>query len=501
MIFELYYFLILAGYSACGLLLGAYMIRYGEATELQLGFVFTIQPFTVLARPLICSIADRSRSHKKWLSWCILTTFLAYLPFIVIPFLIAKPTFGNILTPQICFWIFVVAHLIGSLGFCGIRSLGDALVVNYAKRVGSHYTSFRKYGALSFGLCGFLLGQINQGWILPDFVPTMILHVSCMALLSLLVYLWPDEYFVMVSHNNEDLTPIPSRKETLMHMRSRLFGLVFCSSKNTQAKRDEVISTNSSSLEVSISETNHKSLSFRQQVDIFMLLLKRDVRIVLFLSLILYNGMVGYGPQNFVFTYADLTCHEKNTCDASKLAGLMMICYCLTEATCYMIVNVMRKYWNHILLIEITFVSLALHYYFYGFLLNQLSPYFFLVESLHGLEYSFSLATAVELGHKFASEVELLLPDLIKLGIVGKHDNHELVKVSLMATMNSFFTLVYDGAGSIIGAFLYGIIVDKYSFTTAWIVNGSLATFGFFLVIAVILIGKCFNIKPNIRST
>lgn len=489
----------MAGYCSCGLLLGSYMMRYVNASDMEIGYIFMIQPLTIFARPLICARADRYQSHKSLLTGFLFGTSISYIPFIVIPFLDKNHLFVNILTERTCFWILAASHLVGSFCFCGIRSLGDALAVNYAKRIGSDFTCYRKFGALSFGICGYFLGLINQGWILPDYVASMIMYVFSMFLLAVLVYLWPMEFFVMVDESTKEesnqLAQLPSGNEIRAHMRRKLKSFLSICNTNTAIETQ----TNGQIM-TSKPEQPRKYLTTKQQVAIFMLLFKRDFRVPLFLLFVFYGGLVGYAPQNFVFTYMDQVCREHNICEPASLAGLMMICYCLAETTCYLIINALRSRLNHVVVLEITMVSLAIHYYFYAYILRNVSPYFFLVESLHGLEYSASLSTSMELGYRFANEVELLLPELIQRGIIGKHDDHHLVKVSLMATINGCFTLVYDGVGTVIGAFMYGMITDKFSFTTTWRVVGSLATSGFFVVLVIVLIGKCFNIRPQIHK-
>lgn len=524
MIYHLYFALIMAGYSACGLLLGSYVIYYGGAREIDLGYLFMIQPMTIFLRPLICARADRLQAHKQMLSIFALITSLAYLPFIVIPFLWqprmastfvaeigASPASDSQQTwldnERVRFWILAGAHLVGSVGFCGVRSLGDALAVNYAKTIGTAYARYRKYGAISFGLCGYLLGYINQGWLLPDFVPSFIVYSASFFSLAALVYAWPDQYFKIVRHNSQVKSAShqaadqeqswPSAGQIAGHMLGRWGRLLSCKSCTDQ---QQVISTNSTK-ETSATSPPPTKLSVKQQLSIFLLLVRRDFRISLYLLIILYGGLVGYAGPNFVFTYLNKTCHEKGTCNAAQLSGLVMISYCTLETICYIFIDKLRGRLNRLIMLEITFVSLAVHYYFFGFALDHLSPYFFLIESLHGLEYSLSLTTSVELGYLFGNEVELIIPELVERKIIEPEqegDNYELVKVSLMATMSGCFTLVYDGFGCILGTFIYGLVTGTYSFVVTWILIGSLASIGFFSMLLVHTLGKCFKIRPQI---
>lgn len=524
MIFDLLYLLTMAGFSACDVLMGVYMIRYAGASELDLGLIFMILPLAVITRPYLCTIADRYQTHKKLLAISLLVNAIMYVPFVILPFIQQENQLITIFTPRVCFWLLAVCHLIGSVSFCGTRSLGDALAVNYAKRIGSDFTSYRKYGAISYGICGFFLGKINKGWILPDFTPTFIVHVTCLSILSLLVHLWPNEFFVIKSGHHdavdEDEPPgqIPNGKQVLVEMGKKLKRTILCCESDpmeTQkpSKTVDTITINNKSKttntgnelvnpsgQVAIKSNEiKKPLTTRQQLGIFLLLMRRDFRIPLFLLLLAFGGIVGYAPRGFVFTYMDIFCHENKTCDGSSLAGLVMITYCVVETICYLGINAFRSRLNNTVLLQASLVSLAVHYFCYGFfLVNGASPYFFLIESMHGIEYAFSLATSVDLAHYFATEVVLIMPELMQRGIIDERNDQKLVKVSLMATMNSCFTLAYDGGGSLIGAFLCGLLVENLSFTLTFILIGALSTVGFFSVLFAILIGKCLHLRPQV---
>ena len=477
MIYQLYFALIMAGCPASGNLLGSYMMLYAGAHELDLGFVFMIQPLTVFLRPLICAYADRTRRHKQLVVLSGLATGLAYSPFVIVPFLI-RSNLVQAGTGTV-FWLLALSHLLGSIALCGNLSLGTAMAVNYAKRVGADYACYRKYGSISFGLSAYLMGFINQDWLLPDFVPSLLVLIGCSLGLSLLVHLKPDEYFIITSESQQNRrAEAPCKSEQV-------------------AKPDEL---QVSKEDGERSREEQGSISVSQQVGILKLLFKRDFRIASYLLILFYGGLVGYAGPNFVFTYLNETCHRKATCDAASLAGLVMVSYCLVETCCYLLIDRFRGKLNYLLMVEITFVSLAAHYFFYGYALDHLSPYFFLAESLHGVEYAISLSTSVELGYLFANEVELLIPELIRRDIIRPEDDQELIKVSLMATMSGLMTLVYDGLGSILGSLVYGLTTGHYSFVTTWRVIGTLASCGLVVILVGYLVGKCLGLRPQIHS-
>lgn len=525
MIFYIYFVLIMAGFYAVSTLFGSYMIRYGGAREIDLGFLFMILPITIFARPLICAQADRHQSHKQMLAFFSILSSLSYIPFAVMPFIVSDTNDPHDENQRIRYWLMVLFHASGSIGFCGMRSLGDATTVNFAKRFGTNYTRYRKYGSLSYGIFGYLVGRINQHWLLPDFVPAFIVYCSCTLTLGLLTYAWPDEYFRMttsegvttskVGNKNQqqiefgsDCKPaeLPSPMETFTHVCRRLFCLGGASSTNSKSAT-VMIELNAVHLEKvqgthldTKAESQAKNLTIRQQLSIFKLLAKRDFRLVLYLFIIFWNGLCAYSGANFVFTYLNETCQNKGTCNGAELAGTVMISYCAVETISYIIIDKLRGNLNRILMIEITFISVIIHYYFYGFLLDSLSPYWFLIESLHGIEYSIGLSSSIELGYYFAREVELLIPELISNGIISEQDDKDRVKVSLMATMSGTFSFMYDGVGCILGCLVYGLTTGLYSYRTTWILIGSLSSVGFLMLLCAWFIGKCFHIKPQILN-
>lgn len=518
MIFCFHFALIMAGYCSVGLLLGRYMILYGGASELDLGLLFLIHPLSMFLRPIVCATADRNQNHRKLLVLSLLANSISYVPFVVIPLLLTYTNVSHLLTTRLCFWILVVSHTFGSLSFCGIRSLGDALAINYAKRIGVSFSYYRKWGSIGFGSVGFLLGYVNQNSFLPDYTPAVLTNVICLFVLMLMILYSSDDYFVMVIDPNYNCvtTPVDYHAE----QRQDIQPMSKTNGRTTIAKLGYIIppplgsnqeKLSSSTTKTAVDQTESsdekvvctgsapvpKRVTFKQQAQTFMLLVSYDIRIPMFLLVLCLGGMTGYAPPNFVYTYIDKVCNEKG-CDAGYLSGLTMISYCLIETTMYEIIHLLRGRLSHVIRLQITLASLAFHYFFYAFALRHLSPYFFLVESLHGIEYSISLSTGVELGYHFANQVGIIMPELIRRRIISEHDDPEMIRKSLLATMNSIFTLTYEGAGTIVGTLIYGLVIDAYSFETAWLLNAIMSTSGLILVMISVGLGKCLRIEPKI---
>lgn len=498
------------GYCSNGLLLGRYMILYANASDFELGLIFMIHPMAMFARPLICARADRHQNHKQLLCLSILINSLAYIPFIAIPYIQNYHMYEQIFTRNVNLWILCVAHALGSVAFCGVRSLGDALAVNYAKRVGDCFGTYRKYGALGYGSAGFLIGLVNQNnGYLPDYVPAVITNVVSLFVLCIILYNSSDHYFLMVS-DSSTRSPLSSHLNSRVAAATLQVNSLETESRNSTARgpisklgylaKEDQSKKFQDPKEQQQIEIIKRRITTKQQLQIFFLLMKYDIRIPLFFLLLFVGGLLGYAPPNYVYTYMDKICSENEACDSAFLSGSTMLCYCAVETLCYMMI---RRYFNnlgHALRLQITLISLAVHFFFYAFAIRHLSPYFFMMEILHGLEYSISLTSSVELGYKFANEVGLLMPELLHRNIIGPRDDPEMVRLSLTATMNSCFTLLYEGAGTMAGVLLYGFILDRYSFETVWLVIGVMSVICFLVISLVIWIGKLLHIEPKILS-
>jgi len=505
MLFQLFYGLIYIGWFATTVLMGGYISYYADAREMDLGLFFMIAPLSTFARPIISSYSDRKQSHQKNLVFFLLMSSLSCVPFIAWPYYkraysIEKiDSLSEANTINWPFLLLSLSQLVGSLSFCGARALGDAAAVNYGKKTGSDFSKYRVYGSYTYGTMGYLIGFVNENnGYLPDFVPGLLLHCLGTGLGALVVYAWPAEYFDMSIGSSkgekEDEDPFPRGEILWRHVRSKLsFGFCSESPSHIDEKRIERRGTcQTASVQIA-----KRQLSLRQQLAIFTLLVARDFRIPLYLALIAYTGFTAYAGLNFVFTYADEVCRQLGTCSGSKISALMMSGYCVLEAIGYKAEEKFQMSTNARLLI--VYLSVVVHYYFYGFLLDKVSPYWFLVESLHGIEYAFCMVPCVDLGYKFSREVDLIIPELIERGTISDDkEEQELTRVSLSATMTSLFTLVFEGVSCTIGAATFGLIAGYYSFKFLWIFIGTLAIVGVAIMVASCILSKLFDLRPKI---
>jgi len=525
MIFSLQFVLIFAGYGAVSSLSGNYMERYAGADDIQLGLYFMIPHFLHIARPFIGSQADRNGSHKRIYTWCAIIAGLSYLPYIILPFLLRNSYMADLLSKKACFWTLVCFHVTGSIALNGCRTLADALAKNHARRVNVEYVSLRKFAPVGLGLCAYLVGFINEEWILPDYVPSMISFSVCMLLLAILIHYWPDEYFHMISSDEEDIE-LPSTTEALRMFAGKLFkplkrrssyvkqleSMTFekkyglkdpdtNSDKSASLYKVTIIKTTNKQIDATSKMKHTKPLSFRQQISILLLVLRRDFRISLAFLVLLFCGWICRSAQNFVFVQLEDICKTKKICHPGKLSGDVLAGISLLEFLTYVGLNFCKGIkLNRLALLELAILIVAVHYYFYGFLIENLSARWFLVESLHGFEFAIFITTSLTWGYSFANEVEYIIPELKERNVISDKDDIGLVRVSLVATMMSCMTLLFEGFGSTIGSLIYGVVIEKYSYGLAWNINATIALLEFMIIFICLVSNKFFKFEPKMKK-
>lgn len=488
--------------GAVGFLMGSYMKLYAKSSETELGLFFCIPPVSMFAAPIVGAVADRHQNHRQLYLFFLVLAAVAHLPFAILPFIInLLPEFSEqFLTPKLLYWTLFVLHALGFVSLSCNRLLANVLAMNYARRVGGDFSNYRTCGAISIGVFSILLAYFNCNWILPDYVFGLAVWVASHIVVALLVHAWPKEFFVVLSEAERQelieqgkLPELPTLGESWKHVAAKLLPCYSCCSSSATALKEEEKTLES----LSGTSKTKKYLSVRQQTSIFLVLMKRDFRIPLYLLALLLLGFTGHSMHQFVYVYLDKYCNESNTCDASLISGYMLVGICVFEVVLYLTNNFFLRHLHHIVLISAIPLSLVAHYFSLGFLVRY-SPWFFLAESLHGLEYGASVVLSVYLGHSFANEAGLIIPELIKRNIISENDDLNLVRVSLLATMMSSITLAYDGLGGMTGSYAFGWIISLIGYEPSFQLNLYLAATFLTLILTTFWIGKCLNIEPKL---
>lgn len=530
MIFKLHYWFLASGLNAVGILLGVFIENYTDASPSEIGLLYMLMPFTgIIFRPIICSLADREQAHQKYLIRCQFVTAVSYFPFVLVPFL--GPQFYK-LHPRLCWYTLVSLKVIGDIALGGTISIGDSLAINYSKRLGVDFSVYRVWGTISWMVFGMVIGQINEVWFLPKYVPGFLILISASLLDLFCVWLWPKEYFEMVSSSDVSakakeadkrgggsamMKSLMPREVVWAHAKGQLRSLATCSCLCPRSVNATKMETSGKALgelpkisvELAASErrstgggaiggkspSGAAALDRRTQIRILLLLLRRDLRIVPYLLMFVCAGF-SIIPISFFFMSLSQICHQQLTCDFSQLGGFLQVSMAIAETILFIYIKRIIAKLGRLNTVAISFLLTALKYTFYATLWNQVDPHFALISELpHGVVFGIYLTLMVEMGHLFASEVEHIIPELQDRGLIGPEVDCGKLKLSLAATMQSLIASANDGIGRGVGALIFGLILDKYSYQTLWWIIGIGAALVLVIVESVNLLDYLFKFR------
>jgi MFS family permease len=525
MIFKLHYFCLTAGTNALGILLGVYIGAYTDATPSEIGLLYMLMPFVGMTfRPIICSYADRKRAHRKYIMICLLVSALSYFPFVLIPFLGPEVHEQN---PRFCWYFLVSFKVLGDIAFGGVVSIGDSLAINYAKRIGTEFSVYRVWGTVSWMFFGLVVGQLNEIWFLPKYVAGFMILVAASLVNMFVVYLWPSEYFVMVTpgamqRENEERQqqcPVDGKSSSSMtrslmpkevvwaHAKSQLRRLVTCSC--CSARKDvgndlyesylEQIKQARTRQQVAADPSADKETAIdkRTQLRTLALLLRRDPRIVPYLFLFVATG-AAIVPISFFFMSLSDICHTDNRCNFSQLGGYLQVTMAIAETFLIIYIKRIIAAIGRLNTLSVAFGLTAIKYIFYGTLWPGVDPHYALLTELsHGVIWGIFLTLSVEVAHLFATEVEHIIPELMERGVIQADDetSREKLKLSLSATMQALIASASDGLGRGVGALVYGLIIDRFSFHTLWLIIGAGTLIVFLVLQLTNLADHCLKLE------
>ena len=493
MIFKLHYWFIASGANALGILLGVFMEAYTDASSTEIGMLYMSMPFIgIFCRPLICSLADRKQAHREYIMLCQFVVAITYLPFVIIPLLGPQAYEAH---PRLCFYTLVSLKVLGDAAFGGVISIGDSLAINYAKRIGVEFSVYRVWGTISWMVFGVIIGQVNEIWFLPKYVPGILVLIVSSLLNMFVVYLWPPDYFKMVPHIegqekkqgeaiSSDLSEkMELKKENAMtkslmprelvwaHAKKQIWNLITfrCLTNTLNSTQIGEIKTGGAGTRDETSKVAKEDfIDRRTQLKILGLLMRRDPRIVLYLLMFICAGF-SIIPLSFLFISLAQICHQDNRCNFSQLGGLLQVSMALAETILFIYIKRIIAAIGRLNTISISFFLTTLKFLFYGTIWLDVDPYYSLViELFHGIIFGIYLTLMVEMGHLFANEVDYVIPELIEKEIIPRDSDREKLKLSLLATMQAIIANANDGLGRGIGALVYGLILDHYTFTTLW---------------------------------
>lgn len=516
-----------SGLSGVSVLLAVYFKNYTDASQGEIGVLLMTFPFVgLIVKPLFCSMADRKQAHKRYMILSLLIEFIGYAPFALIPF------FPQFYTnhPRLAWYLLVVACHAGNGGLGVAWSLGDCLAMNMAQKIGTQFGNYRLMGTVSWGLYGFIIGQINEIWFLPKYVPAfLILLVSLIAELALIIC-WRNEDFEMVDTlqqsseiietttdkmnktndlskltnatittnskvNINDLEQRPTNSSIVATLvdstPSSLSGTLRLNAKAAGAIK-EVLSVSSNSEDLqnklhSVAQRQQQQQDIEKfsqnenknpQIILLKMILLADGRVIKYIILFTVYGFL-MAPMNFVFLSMESVCLQ-NGYNFSQLAGGVLISQATIETIAFLLVPTMLIYVTRSISLAIGFLLMAARFFFYAdwYYTAGISPYWALLgEWGHGISYGIFCIILADVSLMIANQSRLFIPELRRLGYLSdeKTSSREKieaeersVKMALRATMQALFGGFMDGLGNGTGALICGIFIEIYSYISLW---------------------------------
>lgn len=167
-----------------------YAAEYSGASGTQHGILYTVLPFiALLAKPVICSLADKYAAHHHCLLFFIFTTILGYGSLVIYPF------FPDLIqNHKNAVWIlYCLAALVGNTSMCIVNSIGDSLAINSCQKRDISYGEYRLWGPVGFGIFGAIWGIANEIPTLPKYTPGILTMILILIINSLLIAFWYDK--------------------------------------------------------------------------------------------------------------------------------------------------------------------------------------------------------------------------------------------------------------------------------------------------------------------
>lgn len=523
MIFKLHYFLVTAGANAFSILLGVFIETYTDASPSELGALLMVTPFLAMfGRPILCSMADRKQAHRKYLLLCLFVKILSYTPFIVIPFM-GEQVYRR--QARACWYLLAGLKVCGDLAAGGLASIADSLAINYANRIGTSFGVYRVWGTISWMLFGIIIGQVNEVWFLPKYVPAFMILIGSLALDALFIWLWPEEYFMMsigekthTSSKTDDdhkekekekendnkgdgfKVKTPTTRKCLMpgpvvwaQAKAKL-GRVFCccspappidqySHQDQQQQQQQ--------------RPQQEGISKMAQMRILAVLLRRDQRIVLYLMYFVLAGACQATMSFFFISLSKICQSPASSCDFSQLAGLLQFSMAALETVLFIYIKRIIEKIGRLNVAALAMLLSSAKFMFYGTVWPQVSPYYSLLsEGVTGVIYGINLTLMVEIGHLFASEVRYILPELLERQIITPEpDQLDRLKYSLAATMQALISSASEGVGTGCGSLIYGLLLERISYESLWFIIGLTCCACLLVLLLINTVDTMFGLK------
>lgn len=428
-----------------------YASDYIHVSGTKYGILYTIVPFVALiAKPAVCSVADKYALHHHCLLFFIFTTILGYGSLAIYPF------FPNFMKthPDLLWILFCLAAVVGNTSMCVVNSIGDSLAINSCQKNNVTYGSYRMWGPVGFGIFGFIWGIGNQIYGLPDYTPGILTLVVMLCINSLLLAYWYDRDEFKILSRVETPTNVTQESDTLVN-------------NGNTATIDEAGDTN-------------RDLSATTRMALLLKLAKQHNSIFAFLLLFTFCGVMTGIHWQFFFAYLKDQATTKNESFTAVTTLALPVQALGGELVFFMLSGQILKKLGPPLTLVICLLSFATRYLMYAYVIPSISLYWILlVELLQGPAFGLMYTVLTHQANYYSEKIDQIVAS-------NSSPVDEKVKNSLHATLQGVLGASFEGLGLGLGAIIGG---RAYDITTVlmWKIAGFSSLIAAILVFALSL--------------
>lgn len=427
MIFKIHYGLWYGGLVGIIPFMFNYAVEYSGATATQHGILYTILPFVaLLAKPMVCSVADKYAAHHRCLLFFIFTTIIGYGSLALYPFF---PDL--ILNHKQAVWVlYCVAAFIGNTSMCVVNSIGDSLAINSCQRKDTSYGQYRLWGPVGFGIFGAIWGIANEIPSMPKYTPGIITMVAILIMNSLFLAFWYDrEEFKVVNR------VVPQVIDSNPNYGSTQF----------DGRVDGDMNVNGDVM-VETPKVGRTALLWR--------LFKLHPSIFAYLFLFTFCGIMTGIHWQFFFRYLEQVAASDNT-SFSTVATLALPVQALGgELVFFMCAGAILEKIGASMTLVVCLLSFTARYLFYAFLIPNVSVYWILlVELLQGPAFGLMYCVLTHQASYYSEKID----DIVAY---SASPSDTRLKNSLHATLQGVLGAAFEGLGLGFGAIIGGLSYD-----------------------------------------
>lgn len=434
-----------------------YARQYSGATGAQHGILYTIVPFVaLLAKPIVCSFADKYAAHHHCLLSFIFLTIIGYGSLAIYPF------FPDLVKnhQDIVWYLYCLAAFVGNTSMCVVNSIGDSLAMNSCQRKSISYGQYRLWGPVGFGIFGAIWGIANEIPGLPMYTPGIITMVIILIINSIILAFWydKDEFKIFkTDSNDEDESSLNNRTNYGTQDSDNSQNEQQLSQSSPTALRQQQSHSKSVAIDSGDNFVIEDSESTPAKINRLKLLWKLSLKhksIYLYLFLFTFCGIMTGIHWQFFFRFLEQL-SQKHHQNFSSITTLALPIQALGgELVFFMLSGKILKKIGPPLTLVLCLFSFSARYLLYAYLIPNVNVYYILlVELFQGPAFGLMYSVLTHQASHYSAKIDELIsqsssPDDIKL------------RNSLHATLQGILGASFEGLGLGLGALLGGLAYD-----------------------------------------